>query len=307
MSGNQRAVRPVVLGIAGDSAAGKTTLADGIARILGPERVTILCTDDYLRCSRWERERNGLSALDPRSNYVDILEQHLRLLRNGEPILKPRYHHEDGTLGPPEYVEPREYLLLEGLLSCSTDALREACDVKVFLEPDATLRRDWKIRRDCDQRGYALAEVVESLENPRQDDTDRVQSQRAFADIVVQFYRSGPLQGETGGSLNVRTTLRPTLPHPDLTPILDIGVQNGLRLDLSRDEDGNPVDVLEIMGDIDDHRAGAMEALLWGLIPGAAPPGSAGVGQFVDGANGLKSSHSLALSQLLVAYHLPRA
>ena len=80
---------PVILGIVGDSAAGKTTLTAGVTQILGAERVAVVCTDDYHRYSRAERAKNGISALDPRGNYIDIVEQHLRLLREGKPILDP--------------------------------------------------------------------------------------------------------------------------------------------------------------------------------------------------------------------------
>ncbi len=133
--------RPIILGIVGESAAGKTTLANGIAAILGQKRVTIICSDDYHRYSRDERAENGLSALDPKA--------------------------------------------------------------------------------------------------------------------------------KTGPNLNVRHTLRPTLPHPDLTPILDVGGRNGFQLRLARDIDGKPVDIMDVSGDIDGKRARAAEDLLWSLLPEA--------------------------------------
>ena len=65
---------------------------------------------------RRERGEKGLSAIDPRANYLDILEQALRHLREGEPILKPVYDHRDGTFGRPKYVKPKEFVIAEGLL-----------------------------------------------------------------------------------------------------------------------------------------------------------------------------------------------
>ena len=76
----------MILGIVGDSAAGKSTLTQGIAAILGPDRVACICSDDYHRYSRAERGRMQLTALHPACNHLDILEQHLRLLRQGQPI-----------------------------------------------------------------------------------------------------------------------------------------------------------------------------------------------------------------------------
>src|SRR6185437_15234372 len=106
----KRVEHPIILGIVGDSASGKTTLSAGVAQILGEAHCTVICTDDYHRYDRAQRAAAGLSALHPRSNYIDVLEQHLRLLRGGEPILKPVYDHRQGTLAPPEYVRPKDFV-----------------------------------------------------------------------------------------------------------------------------------------------------------------------------------------------------
>lgn len=303
---NRRISRPIILGIVGDSAAGKTTLTAGIAKILGPDRVVSICTDDYHKYSRVERAENGISALDPRGNYIDILEQHIRCLRAGEPILKPVYNHHGGTLDRPEYVEPREYIILEGLLGYSTRAMRDCYDVKVYLEPDESLRVKWKVQRDCGKRGYTPEDVLKSLEKRKYDSVNFIQPQRTFADMVVRFYPPHDNVEEKGARLNVRHTLRPTLPHPDLSPVLDAGAKSGFRLDLSRDVDGKPVDVLEISGDIEDKRAKAVEELLWSLIPEAGHLRS-NLGEYIDDQRQTRLSHPLALSQLLITYHLVKA
>ena len=302
----KRIDRPVILGIVGDSAAGKTTLTAGIANILGPDKVVTICTDDYRRFDRRERGENGLSALDPDCNYIDILEQHIQQLREGKPILKPIYNHDHGTLDRPVYVEPREYIIMEGLLGYSTRAMRDAYDVKVYLEPTENLRVKWKIQRDCTKRGYDERDVIKSLAKRVDDSIDFIQPQRTFADMVVSFYQPEGREQETGAHLNVRHTLRPTLPHPDLTPILEVGAKKGLRLELARDMDGKPVDVLDIAGDVDTERANAMENLLWDLIPEAQHLRE-NVGAFTDEENNLSISHPLALSQLMITYHMVKA
>lgn len=303
---NRRVDRPIILGIVGDSAAGKTTLTAGISNILGPERVATICTDDYHKYSRVERAENGVSALDPRGNHIDILEQHIKLLRDGQPILKPIYNHHGGTLDAPRYVQPREYIILEGLLGYSTRAMRDCYDVKLYLEPVEDLRVKWKIQRDTAKRGYSVAQVRESLKKREHDSADFIRPQRTFADIVVQFYPPAGQAEETGAHLNVRHTLRPTLPHPDLSPVLDLGVRNGLRLELSRDTDGKPVDVLDIAGDIDGKRAKAMADLLWGLIPEAQHLREK-LGEFRDAKGRAATSRQLALSQLFITYHMVKA
>ncbi len=302
----KRIDRPIILGIVGDSAAGKTTLTAGIANILGPERVLSICTDHYHRYDRVERSETGISALDPRCNYIDILEQHIHQLREGKPILKPVYNHNGGTLERPVYIEPKEYIIFEGLLGYASRSMRDAYDVKVYLEPDEDLRIKWKVQRDTGNRGYTSDEVMRALEKRKTCSSEFIQPQRTFADMVVSFFPPHGNVQETGAHLNVRHILRPTLPHPDLTPILGTGSKKGFRLELARDIDGKPVDVLDISGDIDDKRAKLMEDLLWELIPEAVHLRE-NVGRFTDEANKQALSHPLALSQLLITFHMVKA
>ena len=93
--------RSIVLGVVGDSAAGKTTLTRGLVRVLGEESVTHICVDDYHRYDRRQRAERNITPLHPDCNYLDILAQHLRHLRANEAIMKPTYGHTDGKFGPP--------------------------------------------------------------------------------------------------------------------------------------------------------------------------------------------------------------
>jgi len=300
----KRVEHPIILGIVGDSASGKTTLSAGVAQILGEAHCTVICTDDYHRYDRAQRAAAGLSALHPRSNYIDVLEQHLRLLRGGEPILKPVYDHRQGTLAPPEYVRPKDFVIAEGLLGYTTRAMRDCYDVKIYLDPEEELRRRWKLHRDTTRRGYTREEVLFQLERRQAQSQTFIHPQRTFADIVIRFQGSKGANG-SDTQLDVRHILRPTLPHPDFTPLFDGSSNAGLHLELARDRDGKPVDVLEINGNISDKRAERIEDLLWNLIPEAGHLRDQ-VGQ-IDVANGARKSHPLALSQLLVGYHAVKA
>lgn len=299
-----RADRPIILGIVGDSATGKTTLTSGVAKILGEDRCTVICTDDYHRYDRAQRKEMGISALDPRSSYIDILEQHLRLLRDGEPVLKPRYDHSDGTFRPVEYLEPRNFVIAEGLLGYTTRGMRDCYDVKIFLDPEDALRIRWKLHRDTTRRGYSREEVLESLDRRQEDSPVYIQPQRTFADIVIRFQTPHGANG-SDTHLDVRHILRPTLPHPDFTPLFDDAGNTGLALELARDKDGKPVDLFQIEGSISDKRAEGIEDLLWNLIPEASHLRDQ-VGR-IDAAGGARVSHPLALTQLLVGYHMVKA
>ena len=94
------------------------------------------------------------------------------------------------------------------------------------------LRIKWKTRQDCIGRNYSEAEVLEFLTKRTNDCFEFIQPQRTFADMVVSFYAPEDRSKETGAHLNVRHTLRPTLPHPGLTPTLESGAKKGLRLEL---------------------------------------------------------------------------
>ncbi|MBA2767167.1 MAG: phosphoribulokinase, partial [Solirubrobacterales bacterium] len=161
--------RPVILGIVGDSAAGKTTISGGLVDILGEEQVTHVGTDDYHKYDREQRKERDITPLHPDCNYMDIIAQHLTLLHEGEPILKPVYKHDDGTFGPPEYIAPRPFAVVEGLLGYHTEGLRETYDVRVYLAPPEELRRKWKIKRDTSKRGYTEEGVLADLDKREPD------------------------------------------------------------------------------------------------------------------------------------------
>ena len=297
--------RPIILGIVGDSAAGKTTLSRGIARILGPENVAVLCTDDYHRYNRQQRKERGITPLHPDCNYLDMMAQHLRLLRAGEPILKPHYDHALGDFGAPQYITPSPFLIVEGLLGFYWQEMRNAYSVRVYLDPPEDLRRRWKVRRDVSDRGYTAEEVLGELAIREPVSAAYIRPQRDHADIVVSFYpaAASPSGQNDDAHLNVRLTLHGTLPQPDLSQIIADARSDCVRTTLGR-EGGRAVEYLEIDGSIPDEPAHALERGILDHLDacGAAP--LADLGQYSASA---ARSHPLALTQLLLVYHLLRA
>jgi phosphoribulokinase len=299
--------RPIILGIVGDSAAGKTTLTEGLKDILGHHRVTHVCTDDYHKYDRQERARRGTTPLHPDCNYVDVVETHLECLHYGQPILKPVYDHATGVLTRPEYVRPHEFVIVEGLLGFATPTMRQFYDVKVYLDPPEDLRRIWKIKRDTTKRGYRIDEVIAELARRESDSREFIHPQREHADIVVRFYPADDHTAEEAGPhLNVRLVLRPTIPHPDLSYLVqsDESSATGVRLKLGRDA-GRPADFLEIDGDVAAQHAVALENVIWQHLPDLHPVSDDQLGVYQDRSE-LRHSSPLALTQLLIAYHLLR-
>jgi phosphoribulokinase len=293
--------RPVMIAIAGDSAAGKTTLTRGLAKALGPERCTAVCVDDYHRYDRQERKGLPFTALHPDCNYVDITEQHLQLLATGHPILKPVYDHHTGRLARPELVTPKEFVVVEGLLPLHTKLECACFDVTVYLNPPEEIRREWKIRRDTGQRGYTREQVLAELDRREPESEQFIRPQRRHADIVVRFAPVAQRDDPPGTPLSAELLLRPTIRHPKLNGILS---ENGqpMHLKLTRDEDGRPVDALHIHGYAPREESRVLEKAIWANLSvdaGLPEP----LGTLDDG----RRSEPLAITQLLLLYHLLEA
>jgi phosphoribulokinase len=304
--------RPIILGIVGDSAAGKTTLTKGIAQVLGEEDVTVICTDDYHRYDRQQRAEMGISALHPDCNYLDIIQQHLGLLRTGQAILKPIYNHKTGTFDPPVYIKPSKYVIVEGLLGYSTRGMRDSYDVKVYLAPPEPLRATWKIKRDTAKRGYTSDQVLEQLQKREPDSEAFIRPQRQWADVIVTFYPSSE-ESQDDLLLNVQLVLRPTIPHPDLVHVLKPNgnhLGSTIRLELDRDM-GKPVDVLEIDGHATVEQVRELERILCNEVPYLGQfcslNGNQAIGKVVGTTGEILQSHPLALTQLLITYHMLKA
>src|SRR5260370_24469488 len=92
------------------------------------------------------------------------MEQHLQLPRRGRPIPKPVQGHAAGQLVRPVLVEPREFVIVEGLLPLHTRLSRACFDIAVYLDPPEDIRREWKLKRDCAERGYTREQVLTELE-----------------------------------------------------------------------------------------------------------------------------------------------
>ncbi len=288
--------RPVLLGIVGDSASGKTTLSRGLVRVLGEEAVSHICTDDYHKYDRRQRAERAITPLNPDCNYLDIMAQHLQCLRLGEGILKPVYQHKDGTFGPLEYLRPRSFMVIEGLLGYYTDDMRTAFDVRVYLDPPESLRRQWKVDRDCSQRGYTTDEVLADLDRREPDSAAFIRPQHRHAHIVV---RRQPSEHDPF-ILDAELTLRDGLRHPDLTPFVECS--NG-EITLTENEREQ---VLFIPGMLDRERTAAIEETIWDRLHFASHLRSDQLGEFRVG-NDVHRSESLALVQLLILYHMATA
>ena len=289
--------RPIILGVVGDSATGKTTLSRGLVRMLGEKNVTHVAADDYHRYDRRQRAEHGITPLHPDCNYVDIMERHFAELRQGNAILKPVYQHKDGTFGPPVYTKPAQFTLIEGLLGYHTPELRESYDVRVFLAPPEDLRRAWKVQRDCSRRGYTTDQVLEELDRREPDSELFIRPQQRWSDIVVSFK-----PGKRGDQehLDAEIVLRKGLVHPDLS---EFSCEDGSGI---RIEETDAEQTLYVPGEIDPAHGSEIEEAVWERMHFASHLRSERLGEFTVGTE-LHRSESLAIVQVIVLYHLVTA
>ncbi len=294
-----RSDRPVMLAIAGDSAAGKTTLTRGLVEAIGHDRVSSMCVDDYHRYDREERKELPFTPLHPLCNYLQIMEQHLQLLAMGEPVLKPVYDHSNGTLTRPALFEPAENVIVEGLLPLHSRVSRACFDLTVYLDPPEPIRRAWKVRRDTRDRGYRAEQVLADLDKREPESAAFIRPQRRWADIVVRFAPIEERGEQERGILSATVLLRPTAPHPDLSSILTADTREAVHLKLARDEDGKPVDALHVHGYASREVTRVVEEAIWSSL-GIDQPLPEQLGLIEPGVR----SEPLAVVQLIILYHL---
>ena len=298
-AGPPSAQRPVMIAIAGDSAAGKTTLTRGLEAAIGADNISSICVDDYHRFDREERKGLPFTPLNPACNYMEIMEQHLQLLAMGEPILKPVYNHHTGMLDRPVLFEPKDFVIVEGLLPLHSRLSRACFDLSVYLDPPEATRYGWKIKRDTRDRGYTADQVRDDLRRREPESAAFIRPQRSWADVVVRFAPIEERGEKEAGLLSATVLLRPTAPHPDLTGILSSDVRQAIHLKLARDEDGKPVDALHVHAYAPRETTRKVEEAIWaGLGIGDDLPESLGV------IEGEVRSEPLAVVQLIFLYHL---
>ena len=152
-----------VIGLAGGTGAGKTTIARLVTRNV-EHGVTRIPLDNYYadRSELPLEERRELNYDHPSAFEWDLLRRHLDTLLDGQPVEMPQYDFERHNRTPERVtVEPTEVIVIEGILALHDEAVRERCDLKVYVETDADVRILRRIRRDVGDRGRDLDGVID--------------------------------------------------------------------------------------------------------------------------------------------------
>jgi uridine kinase len=183
------AVQPLVLGIAGGTGSGKSTVSQKILSALPPGAGVILDHDAYYR-----DQPNLPFEVRARTNYdhpdaleTELLIEHLRALRAGQPVKVPLYDFRQHLRRPEtRLVSPAPIVVVEGILVLADERLRELMDVKIFVDTDADIRVMRRIRRDMEQRGRTFAQVREQYyQTVRPMHLHFVEPSKRAADLIV--------------------------------------------------------------------------------------------------------------------------
>jgi uridine kinase len=180
---------PLVIGIAGGSGSGKTTVAQAILQRVGSERIAFLQHDSYYKDLRGlpPAQRNEFNFDHPDSLETDLLIQHIVCLKKGKPVEVPIYDFSTDSRTTQTFtVQPQNVILVEGILIFTEPALRKLFDIKIFVDTDADLRFIRRLERDIHERGRSTDSVVKQyLHTVRPMHLDFVEPSKRYADIII--------------------------------------------------------------------------------------------------------------------------
>lgn len=180
---------PIIVGVSGDSGSGKTTFSNGIRRLLGSDIVSTICTDGYHKEDREQRQKSGRLPLDPEMNHLDLLEQHLAGLKQGEAIDVPIYNHATGKFDPPEPFPPTPIVVVEGLHVLYPQFL-PYLDFSLYVAPSREVKWQWKWDRDVKKRGHKAEELEREMLQREAAFVRWIDAQKIDANVVIQVGHS---------------------------------------------------------------------------------------------------------------------
>jgi uridine kinase len=182
-------MKPVIIGVAGGSASGKTTVSQAILDRVGPDRIAYIQHDSYYKdLSHLPLEERRVMNFDhPDSLENELLIQHLHELRAGRVIQVPTYEFSSYVrLSETRTVEPEPVILVEGILVFAGRELRDLMDVKIYVDTAADIRFIRRLERDINERGRSVRSVIDQyLSTVRPMHLEFVEPSKRYADVII--------------------------------------------------------------------------------------------------------------------------
>jgi len=180
---------PLVIGIAGGSGSGKTTVAQEILNRVGASRIAFLQHDAYYKdlSGLPPTQKKAVNFDHPNSLETELLAQHIEMLKNGQQVEIPIYDFATHSRTKETFsVVPRGVILVEGILIFAESALREIFDVKIFVDTDDDIRFIRRLERDIAERGRTMDTVVQQyLSTVRPMHLEFVEPSKRYADVII--------------------------------------------------------------------------------------------------------------------------
>ncbi len=196
--------RPVVIGVTGGSGSGKTTVSNAIYNQLSGQSLLILQQDSYYndQSEMTMAERHAVNYDHPLAFDTDLMIKQIKQLLAYQPIEKPVYDYEQYTPSDKTiHQEPRDVIIVEGVLILDDQRLRDLMDIKVFVDTDDDIRIIRRIQRDIKERGRTLDSVIgQYLATVKPMYHQFVEPTKRYADLIV------PEGGENEVAIDLLTT-----------------------------------------------------------------------------------------------------
>jgi len=245
--------KPFALGIAGDSGAGKDTLADALGGIFGKHSVVQVSGDDYHLWDRHKPMWQVMTHLNPRANDLVAFAHDVHALVDGRAVQSRHYDHVSGKMSKPRRIRSNDFIIVSGLHALYLPPLRELYDLKIYLDMDEGLRRHLKAYRDVGQREHRREQVLVDIGRREPDSRRFIRPQATQADLVLALQPIHPdtlVEVEAGTQLRLKLGVRARqgMYYEDLVRVL-IGVC-GLHVDIAQESADGAVE-LTVEGDAD--------------------------------------------------------
>jgi uridine kinase len=180
-----------IIGIAGGTGSGKTTVVKKIAKALPPHCAAIVPLDSYYNdtTDMTPEERAAINFDHPDAFDWKLLTEHIKRLKNGEAIEQPTYSYiESNRQKATVHVEPKPVIIIEGIMALHYKKLRDMMDLKIFVDTDSDVRLIRNIRRDVVERGRTVEMVIDRYEKVLKPMHEQfIEPTKKFADLIIPW------------------------------------------------------------------------------------------------------------------------
>lgn len=179
--------KPFIIGVAGDSGAGKDTFVNSIIGLFGSHSVTTISGDDYHLWDRHQPIWQVMTHINPAANDLERFAKNLVSLNDGKSIQARHYDHVTGKMSKPFTLKSNDIIIASGLHALYLPILRDCYDSSIYLDINEDLRTYFKIQRDVNKRGYTIERVLEALVKRKPDSEKFIHPQAAFSDLILSL------------------------------------------------------------------------------------------------------------------------